>query len=42
MLEHIEFPTFVVNSIFISNLTVPSSWLVAILLKRIPGANRVL
>jgi hypothetical protein len=42
MLEHAEFPTFVVNAIFVAYLTVPSAWLLAVLLKRIPGANRIL
>jgi surface polysaccharide O-acyltransferase-like enzyme len=42
MLEHFEFPSFIVNSIFVAYLTVLSSWLVAMLLKRIPGASRIL
>jgi hypothetical protein len=42
MLEHVEFPTFLVNAILVAYLTVLSSWPVAMLMKRIPGASRIL
>ncbi|KAF6254733.1 hypothetical protein COO60DRAFT_1664076 [Scenedesmus sp. NREL 46B-D3] len=42
MLEHVVFPTFVVNSIFVAYLTAPSTWLLAALIKLIPGMNRIL
>jgi hypothetical protein len=40
MLEHAEFPKFIVNSIIVWYLMVPSSWLLAVALKHTPGLGK--